>query len=242
MAGAHGRVRAQGRRELHQGKAGIESKGRVESVGCYKNEFGYANLRLALSATCPAVYIGVLGNTRDIATLSKAYDRVAGEGWTDPGLGGHSDAPGCGNAKAPKSPPGAPRHVTIAIGNGRDRNNGITAGMRQACKDAGLPIPAPKYRGEPGTCHAAEMRWEPARGEVERYEVIEVGERPIALGQKATPYRKVVARIDWSGPLVFYHVAQHGTGLDLGGSYSYRIVAVNRAGKTSAPVKYTWRY
>jgi hypothetical protein len=137
--------------------------------------------------------------------------------------------------------------VTIAIGNGRDRNDGITPGMRRACEEAGHHIPAPRFRGEPGSCHAAEIRWEPARGDVQRYEVVEVGRRPTPdpndrSGLKLVPYTKVVARIDWSGPLVFHHVTMHGTGLELGGSYSYRIVAVNKAGKSAAPVDYTWRY
>ena len=230
-----------------KGKAGIESTRRARSVGCYVNEQGYANLRLAVGATCPAVYIGVLGDTRDIARLWKAYTRVAGPGWNDPGLGGRTDAPGCDEAGAALEPPGPPRKVTIAIGNGRDRNDGMTTGMRRACEKAGISIPAPRFRGEPGSCHAAEIRWEPARGDVQRYEVVAVGKRPVAdpsdpYGYKLAPYRRVEARIDWSGPLVFYHVTSHGSGLDLGGSYSYRIVAVNKAGKTGAPVDYTWNY
>ena len=131
-----------------KGKQGIESRSRRLSVGCYQNEYGYANLRLVSSAECPSVYWSALGTKRDIAGLWKAYEGVAGEGWADPGLAGRKDAPGCRGPIPEVAPPGAPGDVTART---ETSETGLAVDQRQACVRADIPVDWPRS----WACHAA---------------------------------------------------------------------------------------
>ena len=209
-----------------KGKAGIQSNRQALAIGCYKNELGYANLRLASSKVCPSVYVGVLGNTKDIATLWKAYDRVAGEGWIDPGLGGRKDAPSCSGRLPAYAPPGPPTDVkatTSWSGSGE-----FTAAMRRACRRDGLPITR-----EPGSCEAIALTWKPARGRVDRYEIHRVG-RCIVGGQRVVkwePRSEVIARIDPTAPLSYvYTFPVQGVTVC---EWHLEVAAVNRAGQNA---------
>ena len=97
--------------DCHAGKPGIESKRASLSVGCFVDGKGHANLRFASRATCPAIYVGVLGTTRDIAALADAYDQSVGDPWRDPG----SRLAACRSAGSGVSAPPAPTHVVFRV-------------------------------------------------------------------------------------------------------------------------------
>lgn len=215
-----------------KGKAGIQSNKRALSIGCYKNEPGYANLRLASSKVCPAVYVGVLGNTQDIATLWKAYQRVAGEGWTDPGFGGRQDAPGCSGRLPAYAPPGPPEDV-VATTN--DVTTGLDAGMRRACQAAGIALKYPgKYGG--AKCAVTDIRWSPAAGRVDRY-IIRLLIQVVGADGSGYRDRKILATL---GPSVrsYRYVTMHG--YSTGAAVRYRIVveAANAAGGSTAVARW----
>jgi len=218
-----------------KGKAGIQSNKRALSIGCYKNELGYANLRLASSKVCPSVYVGVLGNTKDIATLWKAYDRVAGEGWTDPGFGGRKDAPGCSGRLPAYAPPGPPDDVVATT---KDVTTGLDAGMRRACQAAGIALKYGSGSLAAPKCAVTDIRWSPAAGRVDRYIIRYVEDR---CRNAVSSYPGSVRILATVGPSArsYRYVTMHGWSTG-GTCHRRRIVveAANAAGGSTAVARW----
>ena len=90
--------------DCHAGLPGIESGRPALSIGCFVDHNGHANLRFASRATCPGVYVGVLGTGRDISSLATAYDDAVGAQWADPGSSLGACRSGGTGVSAPPSP------------------------------------------------------------------------------------------------------------------------------------------
>ncbi len=93
------------------GRAGVQRRTPAGVEMCYRDEQGRANLRETVTASCPGVYIGVLGRDGNIGRLSEAWTELTGgTAWLPTGT-----VEACAGDTGEVSAPPVPTNVHFAL-------------------------------------------------------------------------------------------------------------------------------
>jgi hypothetical protein len=98
--------------DCSDGETGVESDARTLSIACYVDDDDRANMRFAMSRSCPGVYVGVLGSGSGVGALARAFEREVGTPpWRDVG----TDLDACSDGQVGVSDPPAPTNVAFEV-------------------------------------------------------------------------------------------------------------------------------